>query len=408
MRTSSWAAIIAAPFFVAAASGQVFNALEAPVGSDGAPTVDGVSADGMVLFGRSLSQCDPTPIRWLRSGATVSPESLGFDNGLPRTISANGWHLAGDTNCDANPNALTWIWNPSQGMVPLSVLPVESFRFTQIRGLSGDGTLVAGYGQPDFTSEPEVAIRIGAGAVFSLGTAQTPTDGPLVSADGSTVVFIGLPAANPTTRVLYRWTAPAGPLVPAATLPLTADLLALSNDGSTAYFQTQYNGPLQKHRVGEGVTTVSTVCCPGLATDITPDGRVVVGLATRSGQSTAYMWDAVNGVRFIDTLLTGLGVNLGGANLTSAKAVSDDGTTIVGEGSPKPWVADLDEPPPSPCDPDVNQDGNADQDDVAYLINVVGGGENPTGIDPDFNQDGNADQDDVAAIINTVGGGGCP
>ncbi|MCE7973849.1 MAG: hypothetical protein DYG92_05900 [Leptolyngbya sp. PLA1] len=61
-----------------------------------------------------------------------------------------------------------------------------------------------------------------------------------------------------------------------------------------------------------------------------------------------------------------------------------------------------------PCDPDLNQDGNVDQDDVLYLINVVGGGNNDTGIDPDFNQDGNVDQDDVTALINTVGGGGCP
>jgi hypothetical protein len=61
-----------------------------------------------------------------------------------------------------------------------------------------------------------------------------------------------------------------------------------------------------------------------------------------------------------------------------------------------------------PCDPDVNQDGNVDQDDVIYLINVVGGGNNSTGIDPDFNRDGNIDQDDVTALINAVGGGGCP
>jgi hypothetical protein len=63
---------------------------------------------------------------------------------------------------------------------------------------------------------------------------------------------------------------------------------------------------------------------------------------------------------------------------------------------------------PAPCDPDLNQDGNVDQDDVAYLINVVGGGANPTGIDPDFNQDGNVDQDDIAALINVVAGAGCP
>ncbi|MCE7975162.1 MAG: hypothetical protein DYG92_12695 [Leptolyngbya sp. PLA1] len=60
------------------------------------------------------------------------------------------------------------------------------------------------------------------------------------------------------------------------------------------------------------------------------------------------------------------------------------------------------------CDPDYNQDGNIDQDDVRYLVGVVAGGDNPTGRDPDFNQDGNADQDDVAALINAVAGGGCP
>jgi hypothetical protein len=64
--------------------------------------------------------------------------------------------------------------------------------------------------------------------------------------------------------------------------------------------------------------------------------------------------------------------------------------------------------PAPPCDPDLNQDGNVDQDDVAYLINVIGGGANPAGIDPDFNRDGNADQDDVSALINVVAGGACP
>ncbi|MCC6951825.1 MAG: hypothetical protein IT433_10315 [Phycisphaerales bacterium] len=63
---------------------------------------------------------------------------------------------------------------------------------------------------------------------------------------------------------------------------------------------------------------------------------------------------------------------------------------------------------PCTCDPDLNQDGNVDQDDVTYLINVVGGATNPTGIDPDFNRDGNVDQDDVSALISVVAGGACP
>ena len=63
---------------------------------------------------------------------------------------------------------------------------------------------------------------------------------------------------------------------------------------------------------------------------------------------------------------------------------------------------------PVVCDPDLNQDGNADQGDIDYLTNVVAGGENPTGIDPDFNQDGNVDQGDIDALINVIAGGACP
>lgn len=60
------------------------------------------------------------------------------------------------------------------------------------------------------------------------------------------------------------------------------------------------------------------------------------------------------------------------------------------------------------CEPDVNQDGNADQSDVDFLVNVVAGGGNPTGIDPDFNRDGNVDQGDIASLVDVVAGGACP
>jgi trimeric autotransporter adhesin len=60
------------------------------------------------------------------------------------------------------------------------------------------------------------------------------------------------------------------------------------------------------------------------------------------------------------------------------------------------------------CEPDVNRDGNIDQDDVAYLLGLLTGAPNPMGIDPDFNRDGNADQDDLAALVEAVAGGGCP
>lgn len=62
----------------------------------------------------------------------------------------------------------------------------------------------------------------------------------------------------------------------------------------------------------------------------------------------------------------------------------------------------------SSCDPDVNLDGNVDAGDIDYLVNVIAGGPNPTGIDPDFNQDGNVDSGDGDALTNVVAGGPCP
>jgi hypothetical protein len=96
-------------------------------------------------------------------------------------------------------------------------------------------------------------------------------------------------------------------------------------------------------------------------------------------------------------------------NTTRLRFIADDaGTGSVVEAAIDEFQIREFECVDQPCDPDVNQDGNVDQDDVSYLINVVGGGPNPTNIDPDFNQDGNVDQDDVSALVNVVAGGNCP
>ncbi len=61
-----------------------------------------------------------------------------------------------------------------------------------------------------------------------------------------------------------------------------------------------------------------------------------------------------------------------------------------------------------PCDPDFNQDGNVDQDDIACLAQVIAGDPSCSDRDPDFNQDGNVDQDDLDALAQVVGGASCP
>ncbi|MDX2132381.1 MAG: hypothetical protein SFY69_10045 [Planctomycetota bacterium] len=61
-----------------------------------------------------------------------------------------------------------------------------------------------------------------------------------------------------------------------------------------------------------------------------------------------------------------------------------------------------------PCDPDFNQDGNVDQDDIFCLSLVVAGDPSCSGSDPDFNRDGNVDQDDISALEQVVAGSACP
>jgi hypothetical protein len=63
---------------------------------------------------------------------------------------------------------------------------------------------------------------------------------------------------------------------------------------------------------------------------------------------------------------------------------------------------------PTPCDPDVNCDGNVDQDDIDCLAQAVAGNPSCLCVDPDFNQDGNVDQDDIAQLAQVVAGSPCP
>ena len=116
----------------------------------------------------------------------------------------------------------------------------------------------------------------------------------------------------------------------------------------------------------------------------------------------AYIKSFVSGANFLSDERTLYAV----VRLRSAAAALCPGTPDddIGQALIRVQLAQ----PPQPCDPDLNDDGNVDQADIDYLINVIGGGDNPTNADPDFNHDGNADQGDVDVVINVIAGGPCP
>lgn len=121
-----------------------------------------------------------------------------------------------------------------------------------------------------------------------------------------------------------------------------------------------------------------------------------------SSNDHAFLWR--NGVMTdLNTVVTN-GQNW---ELRGAAAINDAGQ-IAGwgtlHGNPTAFVLNI----APACDPDLNQDGVADQGDIDYLINAIAGGGNPNAINPDFNNDGVADQGDIDALINVIAGGACP
>jgi hypothetical protein len=93
--------------------------------------------------------------------------------------------------------------------------------------------------------------------------------------------------------------------------------------------------------------------------DISADGSVIVGEATRSftegppydpGGREAIIWDEAYGMRELRDVLVDLGVDVSASSsyATYATSVSADGLTIVGhafhEGVGYPWIATIPEP----------------------------------------------------------------
>ena len=74
-----------------------------------------------------------------------------------------------------------------------------------------------------------------------------------------------------------------------------------------------------------------------------------MGRSHSASGAEAFVWDATNGMRELDQVLSDLGLDLTGWTLTQALSVSVDGQTIVGFGTnpsgfTEAWVAVIPEP----------------------------------------------------------------
>jgi len=111
------------------------------------------------------------------------------------------------------------------------------------------------------------------------------------------------------------------------------------------------------------------------ASDLSSDGRVVVGGFTSAGDDEAFYWNPIAGMRSLqDMLAEQFGLDLGGWELLNATGVSASGLTIVGEGiNPaghrEGWIAHV---PRGSITGDANGDGFVDLDDLNLVLDHFG------------------------------------
>jgi probable HAF family extracellular repeat protein len=251
----------------------------------------GVSADGSVVVGTAVDSNNQShAFRWTSSSGLVN---IGTNPGQP---GADAYGVSGDGNVVVGTSGQAFRWT-SLGMQPLGSGLNSAY------AANADGSVVVGQAGTS-------AFRWTSGGAQDLGT-LIPGGGAAaysVTPDGNVVV--GTATANNSIGHAFRWTAATGMQDLGQLLP--------SDGGSSAL-------------------------------GVSADGSVVIG----SGYVfpigyRGFIWTSQTGIVDLNSYLPTLGLNLTGWTLTSATAISADGTKLVGYGThnniDEAWIVTIPSP----------------------------------------------------------------
>jgi uncharacterized membrane protein len=327
-----------------------------------------------------------------------------------------------------------FVWTPATGAVEIGDLPggPNQVPHSYGRAVSDDGSVVACIGQSD-NGDESFLYNIATGAMTPLGDLPGGTFGSYaygMSRNGTTVVGVSYSGNG---QEAFRWTAaggmaPMGFLFTLPTQTLFSAAEAANADGSvivgeSSSANTGGNGnEAFRWTAWGGMQPLGDL--PGAAFQswayaVSADGEIVVGRGSVPGgcglfgcgsAGRAFIWDSAHGMRNLQDLLVSLGVDLQGWTLTEARAISADGTVIVGNGTDaqglfEGWIVTL----PRCGSADFNHDGAVATDaDIEDFFACIAGSCCPTCGSPDFNADGAIATDaDIEAFFRVLAGGSC-
>lgn len=306
------------------------------IGAIGGPSygisATAVSADGTVVAGESGA--GPFLTHAFRWSAAQGRQDLGTigggANSFARGVSADGATIVGMTNFNASASLHAFSWTAPGGMLNLGALGNGN---SYANAISGDASrLGGGTGgiQRAFIAPPTGPLQ----DLGLAGTGYSTIWG--ISADGSAIA--GNVSANTgASPRAFRWTQ-AGGAQDLGTLTPDGQSIgyAISADGAVVAGSSNVNGAPHAFAwaASSGMEDLGTLGGPSSeAFGISGDGRLVVGHSVdQSGQTRAFFWTRQLGMWALNDYLPLIGVDLNGWTFGSARAISADGSTIVGSG----------------------------------------------------------------------------
>jgi len=271
----------------------------------------------------------------------------------PTAVSYDGSVLVGH-------NASGSVWWKDTGET-LPILPTANWTSAYVLSLSRNGGTAAGYlSLFDGQEYHQEAFRwtVSGGTQFVGTIAGYPwCAASAVSGDGSTL--IGFVGGSSVDRRAMRWSSQSGMLSLGTLSPTDIQSYATDSngDGSVVVGMVQIDS-VNNYRAfrwtamgGMASLGVPSGDQSSSATAVNGSGDVVVGYSRDPAYNyKAFIYRSGHGISDLSVLLTALGINLAGWELTGALDVSEDGQTILGYGRhygiDEYWLATI---TPAPC-----------------------------------------------------------
>ena len=326
-------------------------------------SVDGTAVAGTYRNSDSIEEA----ARWTSLGGFEGLGSLPNALSCPSISSGYGITADGSTVCGLSwdgCNGRGFIWTEADGMQELEVVGDGRNRATAI---SADGSTIVGFGQGDFSRSAAAWNADGTALLFD-GSNGGELEG--LTPDGN--LLVGIYASKATYWTECEGFVELGSLDP--------------NEGARA----------------RGVSA---------------DARTIVGSSGSllSGGFTAFVWTPERGMESLQDRLVGLGVEVpAGVTLEIANAVTDDGSTVVGQAffadakkgvfENRAFIATLPDAEPS-CPADLNRDGAVGFADLTALLNKWGPCvcSGPAACLEDLDVDGSVGFSDLTTLLNAWG-----